>query len=156
MYFLPTIVGITLNIVSLSLYRTYVKERREKQEKYSRAKFNKNINENQATTSIEVTTGPKKVLTQKEINETKAESNMFKMALTLCSISTLSRFLIIFSYIYLFFFNFISNTLILLILCESIYTLVPTTAIFAFYFFNKMFRQEFQKKFHMRENVVSG
>ena len=86
--FLSTFVGITLNIVSLSLYRTFVKERREKQEKYS-IRIIMRIKQRQV------------LKYQQDLKQywlKRKSMNMFKMALTLCSISTLSKFLIIFSY----------------------------------------------------------
>ena len=43
----------------------------------------------------QVTTPRPPVMTQKEINENKAEKNMFFMALTMCSISLVSRVLIL-------------------------------------------------------------
>ena len=149
---LSIIIGVTLNIVSVRLYRSYVKERREKEKKYARVAYQKKEDPIQATTSanqeinVVVPINQSKVLTQKEINENKAENNMFHMALTLCSLSILSRIIFILIFIYLFFFNSFSSTLKVSIINYSFYTLVPTSAIFIFYLFNKMFREEFGKK----------
>ena len=66
---------------------------------YARASLNQTNNE----LDIQVVVVPKsKKLSRKEVDENKAESNMFRMALTLCSLSILSRILIILIYIYLF------------------------------------------------------
>ena len=95
-------------------------------------------------------------LTQKELNENRAEKNMFYMALTLCSISILSRCLIILSSFFFQFFSSLSTNLILKNITNTIYTLVPTSAIFIFYFFNKMFRQEFNKKLGRNSSRVNS
>ena len=66
---------------------------------YARASLNQTNNE----LDIQVVVVPKSIkLSRKEEDENKAESNMFRMALTLCSLSILSRILIILIYIYLF------------------------------------------------------
>ena len=52
-----------------------------------------------------------KKVTQKELNENRAEKNTFYMALTLCSMSILSRILIICDFIYFFFYNSFSASL---------------------------------------------
>ena len=97
--FLSVLVGIVLNIVSVNLYRSYIRERRERVKGYARASLNQTNNE----LDIQVVVVPKsKKLSRKEVDENKAESNMFSMALTLCSLSILSRILIILIYIYLF------------------------------------------------------
>jgi hypothetical protein len=155
--FLSIVIGIILNIVSVCLYRSYVRERRKRDEAYSRIKTNHHKSNDQAKTSSAeviraVDSKPRKI-TLKEINENKSEKNMFYMALTLCSISIVSRILFIFTYIYMLFFNSFSGTLILLIFSVSIYTIVPSVAILVFYSFNKMFREEFKKKFFNQKRV---
>ena len=156
--FLCLVVGIALNILSVSQYRSYVRERRRKDEAYTRVAFNRN--ENQAAkiigggddlNEISVVVSRPKVLTQKEKNENKSEKNMLKMALTLCSISIFSRILFCFVYIYFVYYNSFSGTLALFILIQSIYTLVYASSIFVFYSFNKMFRQEFKKTFSVEK-----
>jgi hypothetical protein len=129
------IVDVALNVVSVSLYRTYIRERREKENA---------LNESQPTTSSKVVRT--KEFTRKEINENKAERNMFFMALTLCSISIVSRLFFVFSFVYIFYFNSFSDILFLNIINLAIYTLVPTMAIGVFYFFNKLFRQVIREK----------
>ena len=144
---LSIVVGLTLNIVSVRLYRSYVRERRSKEEAYARVAYNTN----QATTSnldeiqVVVVTQAKR-LTQKEKNENKSEKNMFNMALTMSSLSVVSRVLLIFVIIYFYFFSNFSSTLILYIVNALIYIVLSISSIFIFYFFNKMFREEFGKK----------
>jgi len=148
---LSIIIGVILNIFSVHLYRSYVRERREKDKEYTRVKYHTNKDQNQSTTSLDeiqvVVVSKVNKLTQKEINENKSEKNMFFMALTLCSISILSRVLIIFSYVLFIFFNTFSNSLSVYIINIGLYSFAPSVAIFVFYFFNKMFREEFREKF---------
>ena len=90
--FLSVLVGIVLNIVSVNLYRSYIRERRKRVKGYTRA----SLNQTNSELDIQVVVVPKsKKLSRKEEDENKAESNMFRMALTLCSLSILSRILII-------------------------------------------------------------
>ena len=86
------------------------------------------------------------VLTFKEIKERKVETNMFFMALTLCTISLISRVLLMIVLVYFLMFNTFYNYLIIFLMTISIQVLVPSSGIFVFYFFNKMFRQEFKQK----------
>jgi len=140
---LSIVVGVTLNIVSLTKYKTHIRNRRNKEE----------LSMNNVAHSSN-TVAPKKKLTQKEITENKAEKNMLYMALTLCSIMILSRVLICIIGIYYYFFNSFSVFILLIILDTFVYTLVPTSAIFVFFFFNKMFRSEFKKKFSCKKNEI--
>ena len=143
---------MTLNIVSVRLYRSYVRERRNKEESYTSASYNRSQEEIQ----VVVSTSKAKKLTKKEKNENKAERNMLKTALTLCSISILSRVLLILLFNYFLFFNSFSQSLILLILLVSIYTFGPSVGIFVFYFFNKMFREKFQEKVLHRKKTQTS
>ena len=70
---------------------------------------------------------------------------MLYMALTLSSISILSRILLMLIYIYLFLYETFVSTLNVALFAYAMYTLVPTMAIFVIYSFNKMFREEFNK-----------
>ena len=160
--FLSIVVGITLNIVSVKLYRSYVRERRQKEEVYTSIAFNHDqekaidaLNEDEIE-EMNVMPMIKLVriqLTQKELNENRAEKNMFKMALTLCSCSILFRVLLILVYIYFVFFtSSFSDNLVLVLVANSIYSFGPTVAICIFYSFNKMFRAEFKKKFFRKKN----
>jgi hypothetical protein len=86
-------------------------------------------------------------LTQKEINENKAEKNMFFMALTLCTISLVSRVLLLFCTVLFLFDSSFTVDVVVRITYISVQTIVPTLSIFVFYFFNKIFRQEFRRTF---------
>ena len=91
------------------------------------------------------TTSRRHQLTQKEINENRAEKNMFYMALTLSFITIISRILIILCAVYfIIFFSYTINRITNFINL-SVQTFVPTSSIFVFYFFNKMFREEFNR-----------
>jgi len=87
------------------------------------------------------------VLTPKEIKERKAEKIMFYMALTLCTISLISRVLLMIVLVYFLMFNTFYNSLITFSMANSIQILVPVSGFFVFYFFNKRFRQEFKQRF---------
>ena len=153
--FLTLVVGLCLNIVSVYQYKSYLREKKKRDEAYSRAAFshNKQPLETQPTTSLDevvpvvvVTTRQPQKMTAKERNDQKAENNMFFMALTLSIISTLTRVFFMISFIIFFVLNYFDGSFYLYIISYSIYTLVPTLAIFIFYSFNKIFRQEFVKK----------
>ena len=68
------------------------------------------------------------------------------MAITLSGISLLSRIIFMCGYIFYFSFYTFTTNIIIATLNYSIFTLVPTVAIFVFYFFNKKFRQEFDQR----------
>ena len=160
--FLSTVVGIILNCVSVYLYRAYIRERKRKDNSYStRVTYSRNQEPNQAITSNDdeikvVVVARAKKLTRKEMNEKRAEKNMFLMALTLCSLSILSRVLIFFTYILFFFSGSFSTNLLVYFLNMMLPTIVPSIAIFVFYAFNKMFREEFRKKFITKETSNSN
>jgi len=137
--FLSLLVGIILNVVSVWQYRSYLKERRQRDEA-------RNNQIHLSTIHID-TTKQHHVLTPKEIKDRKAEKNMFYMALTLCTISLISRVLLMITFVYFFMFNTFYNSLIIFFISYSVNVLVPTSGIFVFYFFNKKFRQEFKKTF---------
>ncbi len=84
-------------------------------------------------------------MTAKEKKDRKAENYMFFMALTLSTISIVSRLLASFIYIYDFLFYTSDAAFIVPLIFYSIQTLGPTTCICVFYFFNKTFRQEFKR-----------
>jgi hypothetical protein len=153
--FLTLVVGLCLNIASVYQYKLYLKEKKKRDEAYSSAAFshNKQVLETQPTTCLDevvpvvvVTLRQPREMTVKEIKERKAEKNMFFMALTLSTISIVSRLLSIFIYILYFLLYTLDGDLILSIIFYSIQTFCPASCIFVFYFFNKMFRQEFKQK----------
>ncbi len=82
----------------------------------------------------------------RESMERKIENNMFYMAFTLSTISFLSRLLLMMCYLYYFIFSSFSNSLLMMLIANCIYTLGPTLSIFIFYSFNQMFRDETNKK----------
>jgi hypothetical protein len=90
--FLTLVIGITLNIVSVYLYSSYLKQRKLR-EVFLRASESPNSNEDKAYDSLN--TQPKRTLTPKEKQERKIERNMMLMALTLSSISILSRIILL-------------------------------------------------------------
>jgi hypothetical protein len=136
--FLSLVVGLILNVVSVWLYRAYLKERRQRDEA-------RNNQKDMATARIS-SSRQHHVLTPKEIKERKAEKNMFYMALTLSTISLISRVLLMIVLVYFLMFNTFYNYLIIFFTTNLIQVLAPSSGIFVFYFFNKMFRQEFKKR----------
>jgi hypothetical protein len=134
--FLMLVIGVALNITAYVQYKSYLSQRRQRDEVSLKA------NTKNGTTIR---------LSLKERYDRQAEKNMFYMSLTLCSISILSRLLLMFIFIYFFFFSSFSSNLLVLLLIYFIYTFVPFVSIFVFYSFNKMFRQEVNAKFFKRE-----
>ena len=86
---------------------------------------------------------------QRERIEREIEKNMLFMALTLCSMSILSRFLFMIIYIYIFIFNTLSNSLLIGVISYFNYTIGPTVSIFVFYSFNNAFRDEMNKRLRL-------
>ncbi len=136
--FLSLLVGLILNSVSVWQYRSYLKERGQRDE----VRFN----QRDIATTLIALPGQHHILTPKEIKDRKAEKNMFFMALTLCTISIISRVLLMIVLVYFLMFNTFYNSLILYFITNSIQVLVPSSGIFVFYLFNKMFRQEFKMR----------
>jgi hypothetical protein len=73
---------------------------------------------------------------------------MLYMAVTLSTVSILTRVLIMFVSFY--FSTGFSQYLNVLLLTSLVYTFVPTMAIFVFYFFNRMFYDEINEKVFSR------
>ena len=143
--FFTLIVGVTLNVVSVLQYKAYLK-RREKEAAVIQTRVS-NIQPSPSSKSglkkflVEL----QKILDQKERNQRKIEKNMFGMALTLCTISIFSRVIItLITVLYLISYS-ITIKIIVNMLSEIIYNLVPVTPIFVFYTFNGTFRQEMRK-----------
>ena len=85
--FLSIVVGVALNTVSLLKYKLYVKERHSKDETYSLGvQMSHLTNDNNNNRSI-----VHELTARKELNERRVEENMFYMALSLCSMSIVSR-----------------------------------------------------------------
>jgi len=134
-YILTLFVGITLNISSYIVYKSHARKRKQEKEDLQMSSIH-----NVPTTSREMLQ-----VSQREKIERKIERNMFYMALTLCSISILSRFLFMLSYVYYFIFNTFSDSILIGLMGQFIFTLGPTVSIFVFYSFNNAFRDETNK-----------
>jgi hypothetical protein len=149
------VAGVTLNIVSYIKYKFYIKERDRKEEELRMRSM-----QSQPCTSTTHHHEQKdsKKLNQKEMNEQKAEKNMFYMIITLCIISIVSRVILICGNLYALFFFSLSNIWSFVVLEYFIYSLVPALSIFVFYAFNKLFRKEFKKLFGIktRKTHVTG
>ena len=144
---------MALNIFSVCQYKSYLKERRSRDEEAFRISLNStNVSEIPIGGALE--RRKQRNLTLKEREDRKAETNMLYMALTLCSISILSRFIFISCYIYFFFYSEFSDSLLVVIISYSVHTIVPSSAIFVFYFFNKLFRERFRKMFFSNKATI--
>jgi hypothetical protein len=134
------IVVIVLNVIYLVQYKAYLNKKRRLTEAINmrllkicnNSFMSKNLNDR---------------LSQKDKNERNAEKNMLYMVLCLCSISIMSRLVIIFFILFFLFHYSFSGTLTLMVVFITIYTLVPTVSIFIFYSFNKIYREEFNRFF---------
>ena len=149
--FVSLIVGVTLNVISLIQYRSYLKERNQRDMERYMESFNLRIHDGS-------TQPMPHHLTTREKKERDIEKNMLYMILSLCTISILSRVILMFNFVYFYFYYSFFNSLLLFIIADIIFTLVPTVAIFVFYSFNKLFRKEFNKKFRQvySESAVSN
>ena len=143
--FLTLVVGVTLNIVSLHLYKSYLRQRSQILNETQQVIFTTRTND------IEM----RALRAPREKKLRKAEMKMFLMAFVLCSISILTRVLFMCAYIFYFVFFTFTNNLIDALVNYSIFTLVPTVSIFVFYAFNKIFRKEFKEKI-LRKKINSN
>jgi hypothetical protein len=135
-YILTLFIGITLNISSYIVYKSHARKRKQEVEELQMSSIH-----NVPTTSREMLQ-----VSQREKIERKIERNMFYMALTLCSISIISRFLFMLSYVYYFIFNTFSDSILIGLMGQFIFTFGPTVSIFVFYSFNNAFRDETNKR----------
>jgi hypothetical protein len=147
---LTVVIGVTLNVVSVHMYKSYLREKKQIENESHRVIFTTINSENNKSSRVEVfIPRQKRELTFQERNdrkERKVERNFFLMALTLCSLSILSRIIFIGAFVFYFIFNTFSNNIIVSTINLSIYTIVPSAGIFVFYSFNKIFRKEFNGK----------
>jgi hypothetical protein len=141
-FFLSLIVGITLNISSYIKYKLHVRKRQREIEELQMSSIH-----NRPTTNREILQE-----NQREKIERKIEKNMLFMALTLSSISILSRFIFMISYVYYFTFNTFFNSLLIAVISYFIFTFGPTVSIFVFYSFNNTFRDELNKRLRFWKN----
>jgi hypothetical protein len=145
------VVGVVLNVVSVFKYKLYLSHKRHDNHENQRLPYALNaqpmVDVVQGVNVLVVVVAARRhEFSLKEKNDRKAESNMFYMALTLCSINICSRILFMICYVCFFFFYSFKSSLTLALILYSIFTLVPTTSIFVFYSFNKIFREEFNEK----------
>jgi hypothetical protein len=142
--FLTLVFGITLNIVSVFKYMNYLKQKLKRENETYREWFkNTETSMGHIEQAVQVF---RQHSARRDLNERKVKRKMFYLSLTQCSISIITRIFVIISYVYYYFFGTFSVSLSILTILMSIYTFVPTVAIFVFYFFNKKFRKEFQKR----------
>ncbi len=106
--FLTLFVGVTLNIVSIYLYKTQIRQKRHDVEQLEMSSIH-----NRPTTQREI-----EQINQRERAERSIEKNMFYMALTLCFITVFSRVCNI--YFFFFFNNY--DSLLLVIIFFSLQT----------------------------------
>jgi len=135
-YLLTLVLGLTLNIVSIYKYKSFLRERAKEAEE---EKEMTNLN------SVEI-----KQMGIRERNKLQNEKNMFYMALTLCSISFFSRMFFIFAFVYFFYFNTFHSSLNLALIIYLIHALESILNIFVFYSFNEIFNDEFKRKILFR------
>jgi hypothetical protein len=140
--FVTLLVAITLNILSYVLFKSYVRIRKQEFDELQMSSIH-----NRPTTNRELTQ-----LRHREKTDRKIERNMFYMGLTLCSISIVSRILLMLCFLYYFIFKSFTNSILTGAVSNIIYSLVPTVSIFVFYFFNQMFRDEANKMLFKRES----
>ena len=141
------IVAVIVNVVSILQYKAYLM-RLEREAAVIQMRIN-NIQPSSSSKSelkklpVEI----QKILNQKERNQRKIEKNMFGMALTLCTISIVSRILITVNVVlYLLFFS-LSVVKVSVTLSLVTYALVFATPIFVFFKFNRAFRRELRRVF---------
>jgi hypothetical protein len=152
------VAGVTLNIVSYLKYKQYVNERKRKDEEIQMKSMISESNIQSCTGNCLQSNSDRqkqlKNFTQKEINELKAENNMFHMIITLSLISIVSRIILISCNLYGLFFFSLSSIWALVVLDYFIYALVPSVSIFIFIAFNKMFRNEFTTIFGTKRKRI--
>ncbi len=134
--FLSFLVSVILNIASCIKYKSYVSMRKREVEQLQLSSTN-----NRPTTNREMIQ-----MRQREKTERKIERNMFYMALTLCFVSFFTRFVFIAFYLFFIISGSFTNSFLILLISNLVYTFGPTISIFIFYSFNQMFRDETNKK----------
>jgi membrane protein implicated in regulation of membrane protease activity len=144
------IVGLVLNVVSVYQYRSYLEQKRQRDEEYNRASY---TNTQQ---TVEFILPQRREITQKEINDRRAENNMFYMALTLSFISVITRIFFMLCFIYFFFYASAKDIIYISFTTFLVHTFVPSIAIFVFYSFNKMFRDEFKQRIVTRLKEITN
>ena len=142
--FMTLAIGVALNIVSFVKFKAYIRQR-QRQEINNGNELEMTSIHNRLTTRREV-----EQYYERENVKHHVEKNMFYMALALCSISILSHVLLMIVYVYYFIFYSFSASIHVSVISFALLTLEPVLAIFVFYPFNKMFRDEFEKLFRCK------
>jgi hypothetical protein len=133
--FLTLFVGITLNILSVLKYKLYIKKKRKEIEQLEMSSANNKLVINRELEQFNL----------RQKNERTKKKNMLFMALTLSSISILSRIVHMITFVYFFIYNSFTEFITVGVVYLSINTFVPTVSILVFFLFNKMFRFELKK-----------
>ena len=136
--FLSLVVGIALNIFSYLKYRRYTRQRQQAIDELQMSSIH-----NRPTLNREL-----EQMNERKIWE-RRKINMLYMALTLSSISILSRLTLISCFIFFFAYTPLSNSYVFYVINNLVNTLGPTVSIFVFYSFNQMFRDETNRKFRI-------
>jgi len=125
--------GILLNIVYIHKYKSYLTQRKRQINDYEMGSIHYKHHRHREIELLSSIEGIKR----------RIEKNMLYMGLTLCSISILSRVVLIVCHVGYFYFraSFQFN-LRICVFVSCMFSLVPTLAIFVFFSFNTMFRQE--------------
>ena len=139
--FLSLLVGTILNFLSYIKYKYHLRQKLKEAEELQMSSIH-----NKPTTCREI-----EQQSRREKREHRIERNMFYMALTLCSISIVSRVLIVSGSVYLILYFSLTASVTVKVIENHIYTLVPTMSIFVYYMFNKMFRDETNRKLFGKE-----
>jgi hypothetical protein len=136
--FLSLVVGIALNIFSYLKYQRYTRQRQQAIDELQMSSIH-----NRPTLNREL-----EQMNERKIWE-RRKINMLYMALTLSSISILSRLTLISCFIFFFAYTPLSNSYVFYVINNLVNTLGPTVSIFVFYSFNQMFRDETNRKFRI-------
>jgi len=136
------IVGVTLNVLLFYVkYKQYARKRQQEIESLLIRSVH-----NKPTIDRELIQ-----FNYRERTDSKIEKNMAYMAITLCSMSILTRFLIIACSSYMSLDQTISSLILSLMIVYFINSILPIVSIFIFYFFNEKFRNETNRIVFRRE-----
>ena len=136
-FFLSLLFGIIINVLSYIKYKSFSRKRHEEFEQLQMSSIN----------YLPTITREMEQLRERARIEHRIERNMLYMALTLCTISIVSRLIFMACFVYFFIFYSLSNTLLIELSTNTIYCVVPTVSFFVFYSFNHMFSDETNRIF---------
>jgi hypothetical protein len=147
------VIGTMLNVMSFLKFKLYLKTKYQDQPKNEMIQMlplsapattsTKTITNEFAITNVKrkaITVKKNKKTIKNDTNERQAEKTMFYMALTLCSISILTRLCIIFNFLTVLNFSSFSNRLTLMLCTLFIFSVLATFSLFVFYAFDRKFR----------------